>query len=85
MSDQDIFRTVIDLTHNLNDRSPNWEGTVESPYESRELGNLERDGYYSRIFTTPGALWHASRRAGSFATEGWTVDQIPAERLCGRW
>jgi kynurenine formamidase len=52
MPDQNTFRAVIDLTHNLNDRSPNWEGTAESPYESRELGNLERDGYYSRVFTT---------------------------------
>jgi kynurenine formamidase len=81
MSDQDIFRTVIDLTHNLNDRSPNWEGTVESPYESRELGNLERDGYYSRIFTTQEHYGTHLDAPAHFATEGWTVDQIPAERL----
>ena len=52
MSDPPVFRTVIDLTHPLNDRSPNWEGTAESPFLAQELGNIERDGYYSRIFST---------------------------------
>ena len=69
MPDQLAFRAVVDLTHDLNDHSPNWEGTDESPFHAKELGNIERDGYYSRIFTT-------QEHYGM-----WTVDQIPAERL----
>jgi kynurenine formamidase len=81
MPDHSTFRTVIDLTHDLNDRSPNWEGTAESPYESRELGNLERDGYYSRVFTTQEHYGTHLDAPAHFAANAWTVDQIPAERL----
>ncbi len=81
MPDQDTFRAVIDLTHDLNDHSPNWEGTAESPYESREQGNLERDGYYSRVFTTQEHYGTHLDAPAHFAANGWTVDQIPAERL----
>lgn len=81
MPGQNTFRAVIDLTHNLNDRSPNWEGTSESPYESRELGNLERDGYYSRVFTTQEHYGTHLDAPAHFAAGAWTVDQIPAERL----
>jgi len=53
MTDQVSYRSVIDLTHNLNDHSPNWEGTDESPFSAKQLGDIERDGYYSRTFATP--------------------------------
>ncbi len=73
--------TVIDLTHTLNDRSPNWEGTDHSPYQAKELGNLERDGYYSRIFTTQEHYGTHLDAPAHFAGGAWTVEQIPAERL----
>jgi len=75
MSQQNAFRTVIDLTHSLNDRSPNWEGTQESPFQATELGNLERDGYYSRLFSTQ------EHYGTHFGAGVWTVEQIPADRL----
>ncbi len=75
------FRTVIDLTHELNERSPNWEGTEESPYRAQELGNIERDGYYSRIFTTQEHYGTHLDAPAHFCATGWTVEQIPAERL----
>jgi kynurenine formamidase len=81
MPDPSSFRTIIDLTHNLNDRSPNWEGTVESPYRATELGNIERDGYYSRIFTTQEHYGTHLDAPAHFAAGAWTVEQIPAERL----
>ena len=80
MSDQP-FRSVIDLTHTLDDRSPNWEGTEESPYRSTELGNLARDGYYSRVFTTQEHYGTHLDAPAHFAAGAWTVDQIPADRL----
>jgi kynurenine formamidase len=81
MSDPNSHRAVIDLTHPLNDRSPNWEGTEKSPYHSRELGNIERDGYYSRHFTTQEHYGTHLDAPAHFASGMWTVDQIPAERL----
>lgn len=81
MSEQALLRTVIDLTHSLNDHCPNWEGTVESPFQARELGNIERDGYYSRIFCTQEHYGTHLDAPAHFAAGAWTIDQIPADRL----
>jgi kynurenine formamidase len=81
MPDPNIHRAVIDLTHGLNDRSPNWEGTEKSPFHSTELGNLARDGYYSRHFSTQEHYGTHLDAPAHFAAGMWTVDQIPAERL----
>ena len=81
VADQTSYRAVVDLTHNLNDHSPNWEGTEESPFRAKELGNIERDGYYSRVFTTPEHYGTHLDAPAHFARGMWTVDQIPAERL----
>lgn len=81
MTQQNEFRAIIDLTHNLNDRSPNWEGTEDSPYQAKELGNIERDGYYSRVFSTQEHYGTHLDAPAHFAPGAWTVEQIPAERL----
>ena len=81
MPEQNSHGHVIDLTHNLNDRSPNWEGTKESPFQAKEQGNLDRDGYYSRIFTTQEHYGTHLDAPAHFARGMWTVDEIPAERL----
>lgn len=72
---------VVDLTHTLNDHSPNWEGTEKSPFSATELGNIKRDGYYSRVFTTPEHYGTHLDAPAHFAEGGWTVDQIPVDRL----
>jgi len=81
MSEQLVFRTVIDLTHPLNDHSPNWEGTSESPFHAHELGNIERDGYYSRIFSTQEHYGTHLDAPAHFAAGAWTVEEIPVDRL----
>jgi kynurenine formamidase len=81
MSDQITYRQVVDLTHNLNDRSPNWEGTEKSPFSAKDLGRIDRDGYYSRIFTTQEHYGTHLDAPAHFAKGMWTVDEIPAERL----
>jgi kynurenine formamidase len=81
MANHSDYRTVIDLTHSLNDHSPNWEGTEKSPFEVHELGNIDRDGYYSRIFTTQEHYGTHLDAPAHFAKGTWTVEQIPAERL----
>ncbi len=75
------YRAVIDLTHDLNDRSPNWEGTQKSPFQAHEVGNIERDGYYSRVFTTQEHFGTHLDAPAHFAKGMWTVGQIPVERL----
>jgi kynurenine formamidase len=81
MTQTTSLRTVIDLTHTLDDRSPNWEGTQQSPFQARELGNIERDGYYSRIFTTEEHYGTHLDAPAHFSAGAWTVEQIPADRL----
>jgi len=81
MPDQNVYRSVVDLTHNLNDQSPNWEGTAKSPFQATELGNIDRDGYYSRVFTTQEHYGTHLDAPAHFAKGMWTVDEIPAERL----
>lgn len=81
MSDLSAYRTIIDLTHTLDGHSPNWEGTVVSPFHADELGNIERDGYYSRTFSTQEHYGTHLDAPAHFAGGAWTVDQIPAERL----
>jgi kynurenine formamidase len=81
MSEAIKYREVVDLTHELNDHSPNWEGTAESPFHAKDLGSIEKDGYYSRIFTTQEHYGTHLDAPAHFALGMWTVDQIPAERL----
>lgn len=81
MPSLNIYGAVIDLTHNLNDHSPNWEGTAESPFQAKELGDIDRDGYYSRVFTTQEHYGTHLDAPAHFAKGMWTVEQIPAERL----
>jgi len=81
MSDQVAYREIVDLTHDLNDRSPNWEGTEQSPFQAKDLGSIEKDGYFSRFFTTPEHYGTHLDAPAHFARGMWTVDQIPAERL----
>ena len=79
----DLFSRVIDLTHALNDKVPNWEGSAQSPYSAKELGNMERDGYFSRVLTLPEHFGTHLDAPAHFCATGWTVEQIPAERLVG--
>ena len=81
MPEHTPFRKVIDLTHNLDDHSPNWEGTEDSPFQARELGNIQRDGYYSRLFTTQEHYGTHLDAPAHFAAGAWTVEQIPVDHL----
>ena len=78
-----MFQKIIDLTHPLGEKNPNWEGTEKSPFEARELGNLKRDGYYSRVITLPEHFGTHMDAPAHFSAIGWRLEQIPAERLMG--
>jgi kynurenine formamidase len=73
--------TVVDLTHLLSEKSPNWEGTEKSPFEAKQLGRLEKDGYFSRTISLPEHFSTHIDAPAHFAAGRWTVDQIPAQRL----
>ncbi len=81
MPDPTAYHTIIDLTHTLDNHSPNWEGTETSPFHATELGSIKHDGYYSRIFTTQEHYGTHLDAPSHFTDGAWTVDQIPAERL----
>jgi len=79
----DLFSGIIDLTHALNDKVPNWEGSAQSPFSAAELGNIKRDGYYSRMLTLPEHFGTHLDAPAHFCATGWTIEQIPPERLVG--
>ena len=73
--------TVVDLTHLLSEKSPNWEGTEKSPFEAKPLGNIQKDGYFSRYLSLPEHFSTHIDAPAHFAAGAWTVDQIPASHL----
>ena len=81
MPDPNAYRAVIDLTHDLNDHSPNWEGSEQSPFQVRNWATLSATDTTRASLNDPGTLRHPPRRTAHFAKGTWTVDQIPVERL----
>lgn len=77
------YTLVYDLTHPASEKFPNWEGSEKSPFEARKLGDLERDGYFSRSICTQEHFATHMDAPAHFAAGRWTVDQIPPERLIG--
>jgi kynurenine formamidase len=77
------FRTVLDLTHSVSEKSPNWEGTAKSPYSAHDLSQIEKDGYFTRSITLPEHFSTHLDAPAHFVRGAWTVDQIPAQRLVG--
>lgn len=76
-----LFAGVVDLTHTVSEKAPNWEGTAKSPYEVRQLGSYEKAGYFSRSISLPEHFATHVDAPAHFARGAWTVDQIPASRL----
>jgi kynurenine formamidase len=75
------FSLIIDLTQPVSERFPNWEGSEKSPFEARTLGQLDKDGYFSRHISLPEHFATHVDAPAHFAAGRWTVDQIPVERL----
>ncbi len=77
------FTLVYDLTHPESEKFPNWEGSEKSPFEAKPLGEMERDGYFTRTFCAQEHFATHMDAPAHFAAGRWTVDQIPPERLIG--
>lgn len=75
------FTHVIDLTHSISEQTPNWEGTAQSPFHAKQLGDIKKNGYFSREITLPEHFGTHIDAPAHFFEGAWTVDQIPPERL----
>jgi kynurenine formamidase len=83
LAPQAVFSGAIDLTHAISEKAPNWEGTAKSPFSARELGRIDKDGYFSRYISLPEHFATHIDAPAHFSQTGWTVDQIPPDHLIG--
>ena len=72
---------VVDLTHTLGPKSPDWEGTEKRPFEARDLATFAKDGYFTRWISMQEHFSTHIDAPAHFAKNGWTVDHIPADHL----
>jgi kynurenine formamidase len=73
---------VLDLGHALGPDNPAWPGDTH-PFEATLNATIEKDGYFTRKFTSLEHFGTHLDAPAHFARGGWTVDQIPAQRLFG--
>ena len=78
---QQLFAGVVDLTHSVSEKDPNWEGTADSPYKVKQLASFEKDGYFTRYISLPEHFATHIDAPAHFTRGVWTVDQIPPQRL----
>lgn len=74
-----LFRRVIDLTHGLEAGAPTFG--PDEKLVVRVLTDYDRHGYFTRELTLPEHYATHIDAPAHFAPGGWTVDEIPPERL----
>jgi kynurenine formamidase len=72
---------VVDLTHNLDENTPTYEGTKEPVYRANTVATIEKEHYFARDICLPEHFGTHLDAPAHFARGHWTVDQIPPERL----
>jgi kynurenine formamidase len=75
------FRGVSDLTHAINGDVPTYELSQKSAYQVKTVATLEKEGYFAREISLPEHFGTHIDAPAHFARGGWSVDQIPVERL----
>jgi kynurenine formamidase len=78
---QVAFRTVLDLTHTLNARTPTYEESKAPAYTAKTVATLETAHYFAREICLPEHFGTHLDAPAHFARGLWTVDRIPPERL----
>jgi kynurenine formamidase len=71
--------TVVDLGHPLSDADPSWTG--QKVFTWSVAATMDKDGYFAGRFATDEHFGTHLDAPAHFAPKGWTVDQIPADRL----
>lgn len=76
------FTRIIDIGHALGSDNPAWPGD-DHPFEAVPNASMEKDGYFTRKFSSLEHFGTHLDAPAHFIKGGWTVDQIPADRLYG--
>ncbi len=76
------FSRIVDIGHALGPDNPAWPGD-EKPFEATSNATYEKDGYFTRKFTSLEHFGTHLDAPAHFVKGGWTVDQIPVGRLYG--
>jgi kynurenine formamidase len=75
------FRAVVDLTHTVNANVPTFDVEEKPVYQVKTVATIEKNKYFLRNISLPEHFGTHIDAPAHFAKGGWTVDQIPAERL----
>jgi kynurenine formamidase len=70
---------VIDLGHALSTTDPTWSGTPA--FSHTPTATIAKDTYFGATFSADEHFGTHVDAPAHFAAAGWTVDQIPADRL----
>jgi kynurenine formamidase len=70
---------VIDLGHSLAASDPSWEGTPG--FQRTPTATFDKDGYAAARITVDEHFGTHLDAPAHFSKTGWTVDEIPVERL----
>jgi len=71
---------IVDIGHALGPDNPAWPGD-EKPFEATLNASIEKNGYFTRKFTSLEHFGTHLDAPAHFVKSGWTVDQIPADHL----
>jgi kynurenine formamidase len=77
-----VFSRIVDIGHALGSDNPAWPGD-DKPFEAVQNASMEKDGYFTRKFTSLEHFGTHLDAPAHFIKGAWTVDQIPVERLYG--
>ncbi|HYX69742.1 MAG TPA: hypothetical protein VE825_11460, partial [Terriglobales bacterium] len=44
LAPQSQFKAAVDLTHTISEKSPNWEGTKQSPFQAPVHASFDKNG-----------------------------------------
>jgi len=70
---------VLDLGHPLSSNDPSWSG--QKVFDWSPVARIDKDGYFAGRFSTEEHFGTHVDAPAHFAAQGWTVDQIPVDRL----
>ncbi len=72
---------AVDLTYSLSDHFPNFEGSAQSPFQAEVTGTIEKNGYFSRRFSTQEHFGTHMDAPAHFGRGQATVDRLRPEQL----
>jgi kynurenine formamidase len=70
---------IVDLGHPIKTTDPSWEG--KPAYERATVATVAKDGYTAGKISIEEHFGTHVDAPAHFAAKGWTVDQIPVDRL----